>query len=52
MASVYEHLGVKTIVNAAGPVTRLSGALMSEEVGAAMQEASPQVLPPSVERSR
>ena len=40
MASVYEHLGVKTIVNAAGPVTRLSGALMSEEVGAAMQEAS------------
>ena len=37
---IYETLGVETIVNAAGPVTRLSGALMDPEVTAAMAEAA------------
>ena len=37
--SMLELLGVKPIINAAGPVTRLSGALMSEEVIEAMAEA-------------
>ncbi len=40
MANVYERLGVRTIVNAAGPVTRLSGSIMPEEVADAMKEAS------------
>lgn len=40
IADVYASLGVKTIVNAAGPVTRLSGALMDPEVTAAMAEAA------------
>ena len=40
MGNVYERLGVRTIVNAAGPVTRLSGALMPEEVAEAMREAA------------
>jgi L-seryl-tRNA(Ser) seleniumtransferase len=38
--SMLELLGVKPIINAAGPVTRLSGALMSEEVIEAMAEAA------------
>ena len=33
-------LDVDPIINAAGPVTRLSGSLMSDEVIAAMQEAA------------
>ncbi len=37
---IYAALGVDTIVNAAGPVTRLSGALMDPEVTAAMAEAA------------
>lgn len=37
---IYATLGVETIVNAAGPVTRLSGALMDPEVTAAMAEAA------------
>ncbi len=40
MDFVYERLGVRTIINAAGPVTRLGGALMAPEVGEAMREAS------------
>lgn len=40
METVYDRLGVRTIINAAGPVTRLSGAIMAPEVGAAMGEAS------------
>src|SRR5512146_2384549 len=40
MDTVYERLGVRTIINAAGPVTRLGGALMAPEVGEAMREAS------------
>jgi D-glucosaminate-6-phosphate ammonia-lyase len=39
MSNIYEKLGVQTIVNAAGPVTRLSGAVMDGDVVAAMQEA-------------
>ena len=40
MGNIYEQLGVRTIVNAAGPVTRLSGSIMPEEVAEAMKEAS------------
>ena len=38
--SVYKRLGVKTIINAAGPATRLGGTLMDAEVLAAMNEAA------------
>ena len=38
--SVYERLGVQTIINASGPSTRLSGAIMAPEVSAAMAAAS------------
>ncbi len=38
--SVYERLGVRPIVNAKGPATRLSGGLMRPEVAAAMAEAT------------
>ena len=38
--NVYERLGVRTIINAKGPATRLSGGLMAEEVAAAMLEAT------------
>jgi len=37
--SIQDILGVEPIVNAAGPVTRLSGAVMADEVVAAMAEA-------------
>ena len=37
---VYERLGVRTIINAKGPATRLSGGIMRSEVAAAMAEAS------------
>jgi L-seryl-tRNA(Ser) seleniumtransferase len=40
MSNVYERLGVRTIVNAKGPSTRLSGGNMRPEVVAAMAEAS------------
>ena len=39
MANIFEQLGVRTIINAAGPVTRLSGARMHNDVVAAMREA-------------
>ncbi|MBT3602594.1 MAG: aminotransferase class V-fold PLP-dependent enzyme [Candidatus Latescibacteria bacterium] len=39
MANVFELLGVRTIINAAGPVTRLSGAVMDDEVVNAMRDA-------------
>ena len=39
MSTVFEQLGVRTIINAAGPVTRLSGAVMDDEVADAMKEA-------------
>lgn len=38
--SVYEQLGVRTIINAKGPATRLSGGMMRPEVVQAMVEAS------------
>ena len=38
--SVYERFGVRTIVNAKGTATRLSGGIMRQEVSAAMVEAS------------
>jgi L-seryl-tRNA(Ser) seleniumtransferase len=40
MASIYERLGVRTIINAQGPATRLSGGIMPDEVASAMAEAS------------
>jgi D-glucosaminate-6-phosphate ammonia-lyase len=40
MANVYERLGVRTIINAKGHATRLSGGIMRPEVTAAMVEAS------------
>ncbi len=40
MGNIYERLGVRTIINAAGPATRLSGSILPEEVAEAMREAS------------
>ena len=38
--SIYEELGVRTIINAKGPSTRLSGGFLDDEVVRAMVEAS------------
>lgn len=38
--NVYEHLGVQTLINARGEVTRLGGALMEQETVDAMSEAA------------
>ncbi|HLJ60118.1 MAG TPA: aminotransferase class V-fold PLP-dependent enzyme [bacterium] len=38
--SIYEQLGVRTIINGVGPATRLGGTLMEPEVLAAMNEAA------------
>ena len=38
--TIYGRLGVRTIVNASGPSTRLSGGIMHPEVAQAMVEAS------------
>jgi D-glucosaminate-6-phosphate ammonia-lyase len=38
--TIYETLGVRTIINAKGPATRLSGGIMRPEVAEAMIEAS------------
>jgi len=40
MGNVYERIGVRTIINAKGPSTRLSGGHMRAEVAEAMVEAS------------
>lgn len=40
MSSVYERLGIRTIINASGPSTRLSGSILPVEVAEAMAEAS------------
>lgn len=40
MTNVYERFGVRPIINASGPSTRLSGSIMAPEVSAAMAEAS------------
>lgn len=37
---IYEQLGVRTVVNAAGPLTRLSGAPLHPDVTRAMSEAA------------
>ena len=39
-SSIYERLGVRTLINAAGSLTRLSGTLMPPEVVEAMAEAA------------
>src|SRR5262249_56557658 len=38
--SIYEELGVRTIINAKGPATGLSGGFVDDEVARAMVEAS------------
>lgn len=38
--NVFERRGVRTVINAAGTVTRLSGGIMRSEVAAAMAESS------------
>ena len=38
--TIYETVGVRTVINVAGPVTRLSGAPLHPEVAAAMAEAA------------
>ncbi len=40
MASIYERLGVRTIINARGTHTRLGGTLMAPEILDAMREAA------------
>ena len=40
MANIYDRLGVRTIINASGPSTRLSGSHHAAEVAEAMREAS------------
>lgn len=39
-ASIYEEIGVPTVVNAAGTKTRISGSLMREDAASAMRRAS------------
>src|SRR5215831_16923441 len=38
--SIYDRYGVRTIINAKGPATRLSGGILDAEVTAAMTEAA------------
>ncbi|MBI2717426.1 MAG: aminotransferase class V-fold PLP-dependent enzyme [Rhizobiales bacterium] len=38
--NIYDRLGVRRIINAKGPATRLSGAIMRPEIAQAMAEAS------------
>lgn len=40
MDNVYQRLGINTLINATGPVSRLSGGIMHAEVVTAMAEAS------------
>jgi D-glucosaminate-6-phosphate ammonia-lyase len=40
LMTIYDELGVPTLINAKGPATRLSGGIMRKEVAAAMAEAS------------
>ena len=40
--SIYEELGVRTLINAAGTVTRYGGSLMAPEVLDSMRHASQQ----------
>lgn len=38
--SIYDDLGVPVVINAAGPLTRLSGSRLAPEVLAAMADAA------------
>lgn len=38
--SIYDRFDVRTIINAKGPATRLSGGILEAEVTAAMTEAA------------
>ena len=38
--SIYDRFGVRTIINAKGPATRLSGGMLDAEVTAAMTDAA------------
>ena len=40
MPNIYERIGVRPIINASGPSTRLSGGIMDPDVADAMREAS------------
>ncbi len=40
MSNIYENLGVRTIINAYAPMTRLGGVVMAAEVADAMREAT------------
>jgi D-glucosaminate-6-phosphate ammonia-lyase len=40
MTGIYERYGVKTVINAAGPMTRLSGSILAPEVRQAMSDAA------------
>ncbi|MCY3714228.1 MAG: aminotransferase class V-fold PLP-dependent enzyme [Gemmatimonadetes bacterium] len=40
MPNIYERIGVRPIINASGPSTRLSGGILDPEVADAMHEAS------------
>ncbi len=40
MGTVYDGIGVRTMINAGGPATRLSGSILPAEVADAMREAS------------
>ena len=40
MPNIYEQIGIRPIINASGPTTRLSGGIMDPEVADAMREAS------------
>ena len=40
MTSIYKRFGVKTVINASGPMTRLSGNILAPEVREAMSEAA------------
>ena len=40
MTHIYERLGIKPIINALGPATRVSGSIMPTEVADAMRDAS------------
>jgi D-glucosaminate-6-phosphate ammonia-lyase len=40
MTGIYERFGVKTVINASGPMTRISGSILAPEVREAMSEAA------------
>lgn len=42
---IYDEIGVRTVINAAGPLTRLSGAPLHSDVTAAMADAARQCVP-------